>query len=173
MAVEPARVPMLVTKIVKGTFGFVSLESRSCSLPLHLFYPSHPITTLLSVLLHPSGSPPPLGFFIDGAGLLSFSLLACCIPHYSWYLQYKASGHTSILRTCFSGKGTLAPVLLLSHLPFLSLLKKLFCRGCMRLNPFTYSMWIYWCINVMFWCFKVKVTVLKKRCSGELTGRAL
>lgn len=75
MAVVPPLVPVLITKIEKGTFSFVSPESLSCSLALSTcFTPSHPVTTLLSVLLHPSGSPPPLDFFIDGAGLLSFSL---------------------------------------------------------------------------------------------------
>lgn len=78
MAVVPASVPMLLTKIEKGTFSSVSLESLSltlstCSTPPILWQLSSLSFSILS------GSPPPLHFSLMGQVFLPLSNMLCTV----------------------------------------------------------------------------------------------
>lgn len=106
----PARVPLLLSKIEKGTFSFVSLESLSpAPSPLVL-----PLPSCGNSPLCPSPSfrfPSPSAFFIDGAGFFFylfffpplFLLKHVCV---SRNMQRKAIDHTSVLGTSCSVKMT-------------------------------------------------------------------
>lgn len=99
----PARVPLLLSKIEKGTFSFVSLESLSLTpSPLVL-----PLPSCGNSPLCPSPSfrfPSPSAFFIDGAGFFFLFLLKhVCV---SRNMQRKATDHTSVPGTSCSMKMT-------------------------------------------------------------------